>query len=197
MATSNKALQLSADKECGLTPRSSRAPTAGHQARAGGTRYILASPGLASRRWRRLSSNVRHQKVSRAVLQQEVRLSAWIEQPRGGQAAEGLRYSFSCVALAGPNDGLCCVMNQLVNFSLSHVSASREVSVALSERSISQFFGPAAVGGTEVSLNIPSGGRQVTDRQAWSARSGAASRPGSSRSAFPVAHCTTSRHRPN
>jgi hypothetical protein len=31
-----------------LTPRSSGAPTAGHQARSGGTRYIFASPGLAS-----------------------------------------------------------------------------------------------------------------------------------------------------
>ena len=44
---------------CGLTLRSSGAPTAGHQARSGGTRYIFASPGLASRRCRPLSSNVR------------------------------------------------------------------------------------------------------------------------------------------
>ena len=41
-----------------LTPRSSGAPTAGHQARAGGTRYIFTSPGLASCRRRPLSSNV-------------------------------------------------------------------------------------------------------------------------------------------
>ena len=46
-------------QECGLTPRSSGAPTAGHQARAGGTRYIFAGPGLASCRRRPLSSNVR------------------------------------------------------------------------------------------------------------------------------------------
>ena len=45
-----------------LTPRSSRAPTAGHQARSGGTRYIFASPGLASHRRCRLNSNVRRQK---------------------------------------------------------------------------------------------------------------------------------------
>ena len=32
---------------------------AGHQARSGGTRYIFASPGLASCRRRPLSSNVR------------------------------------------------------------------------------------------------------------------------------------------
>ena len=43
----------------GLTTRSSGAPTAGHQARSGGTRYIFASPGLASCRCRPLSSNVR------------------------------------------------------------------------------------------------------------------------------------------
>ena len=45
-----------------LTPRSSGAPTAGHQARSGGTRYIFASPGLASCRRRPLSSNVRQRK---------------------------------------------------------------------------------------------------------------------------------------
>ena len=42
-----------------LTPRSSGAPTAGHQARSGGMRYIFASPGLAPFRRRPLSSNVR------------------------------------------------------------------------------------------------------------------------------------------
>lgn len=41
-----------------LTPRSSGAPTARHQARAGGTRYIFTNPGLASCRRRPLSSNV-------------------------------------------------------------------------------------------------------------------------------------------
>jgi hypothetical protein len=40
---------------CGL----SGAPTAGHQARAGGTRYIFTGPGLAPCRRRPLSSNVR------------------------------------------------------------------------------------------------------------------------------------------
>ena len=38
--------------------------------------YIFASPGLASCRWSRLSSNVRHQRNHRLVCQQEVRLSA-------------------------------------------------------------------------------------------------------------------------
>jgi len=49
---------------CGLTPRSSGATTAGHQARSGGTPYIFASPGLASCRCRPLSSNVRQHKRS-------------------------------------------------------------------------------------------------------------------------------------
>ena len=52
---------LLARKECGLTPRSSGVPTAGHQARSVGTRNILHSPGLASCRRHPLSSNVRHQ----------------------------------------------------------------------------------------------------------------------------------------
>ena len=45
--------------KCCLTPRSKGAPAAGHQARSGGTRYIFASPGLASHRRCPLSSNVR------------------------------------------------------------------------------------------------------------------------------------------
>ena len=48
----------------GLTPRSSGAPTAGHQARAGGTRYIVIGPGLASCRRRPLSANVRRQRTA-------------------------------------------------------------------------------------------------------------------------------------
>jgi len=52
----------SAEAQCCLTLRSKGAPTAGHQARAGGTLYIFANPGLASCRWCPLSSNVRHRK---------------------------------------------------------------------------------------------------------------------------------------
>jgi hypothetical protein len=52
-------LTLLASTACGcLTPRSSGAPTAGHQSRAGGTLYIFTGPGLASCRRRPLSSNV-------------------------------------------------------------------------------------------------------------------------------------------
>ncbi len=47
----------------GLTPRSSGAPTAGHQARACGTPSIFTGPGLASCRCRPLSSNVRPRKM--------------------------------------------------------------------------------------------------------------------------------------
>ena len=48
-----------APHQCGLTLRSSGAPTAKCQARSGGTRYIFASPGLAFSCRRPLSSNVR------------------------------------------------------------------------------------------------------------------------------------------
>ena len=46
-------------KQCCLTPRSSGAPTAGHQRPVGGTRYIFTARALASCRRRPLSSNVR------------------------------------------------------------------------------------------------------------------------------------------
>ena len=59
-----------------LTPRSTGAPTAGHQARAGGTRYIFTGPGLASCRRRPVTSNVRHRKASLVVLPQSQRLAA-------------------------------------------------------------------------------------------------------------------------
>ena len=58
-----------------LTPRSSGAPTAGHQARSA-ARYILHSPGLASHRRRPLSSNVRQRNGSYSVRLQSQRLSA-------------------------------------------------------------------------------------------------------------------------
>ena len=48
--------------------RANRAPTAGHQARSGGTLYIFASPGLASCRCRQLSSNVRHPMRTEVVI---------------------------------------------------------------------------------------------------------------------------------
>ena len=53
-----------------LTPRSSGAPTAGHQARSGGAQYIFASPGVASCRRRPLSSNVRQRNATSEALQQ-------------------------------------------------------------------------------------------------------------------------------
>jgi len=46
----------------GLTPRSRRAPTAGHQAPATGTLYIFCARGLASHRRCRLTSNVRRRR---------------------------------------------------------------------------------------------------------------------------------------
>ena len=51
--------QLESAKGCGLTLRSSRAPTAGHQGQPAGTVYIVRWLALASHRWCRLTSNVR------------------------------------------------------------------------------------------------------------------------------------------
>jgi len=48
-----------------LTPRSSRAPTAGHAGPVGGTLYIFANRARASHRWCRLNSNVRRHKPPR------------------------------------------------------------------------------------------------------------------------------------
>ena len=71
---------FSAAVQCCLTPRSSRAPTACHAGPVGGTQYIFASPGLASCRWLRLSSNVRQHKIHCAALQQKMRLRRGLEQ---------------------------------------------------------------------------------------------------------------------
>ena len=54
-----RVFKLGALPQCRLTPRSRRGPTASHQARAGGTRYIFTGPGLASCRRSRLNSNGR------------------------------------------------------------------------------------------------------------------------------------------
>ena len=62
------------------TPRSSGAPTAGHQARAGGTRYIFTSPSLASSRRRPRSSNVGQRSHHPPLLGQSQRLAAWTQQ---------------------------------------------------------------------------------------------------------------------
>ena len=71
---------------CSLTPRSRRGPTAGHQARSGGTRYIFASPGLAPHRRSRLSSNVRQRKVSMSVLEAVTAISLVLRRQRDWQS---------------------------------------------------------------------------------------------------------------
>ena len=70
-------------RQRGLTPRSSGAPTAGHQARSGGTRYIFASPGLAPCRRRPLTSNVRQR---RNPVQFATRVSACRREPNSHKA---------------------------------------------------------------------------------------------------------------
>ena len=74
--------------ECGLTPRSSGAPTAGHQARSGGTRYIFASPGWRPAVVARLARTLGLANRHCALRQRNQRLSAWAEQPRRGKAAK-------------------------------------------------------------------------------------------------------------
>ena len=63
-----RAIALLCLAQRGLTLRSRRGPTASHQPRATGTVYIFGGPGLASRRWPRLNSNVRPRKTSPTVL---------------------------------------------------------------------------------------------------------------------------------
>ena len=63
----SKRCGFTASKKCALTLRSTGAPTAGHQARAGGTRYIFTCPGLASCRRLPVSSNVRQHKAAAAT----------------------------------------------------------------------------------------------------------------------------------
>ena len=68
--------QCSQSAQCRLTHRSSGAPSAGRQARAGGTRYIVASPGLAPFRRCPLSSNVSRQMPKRRIACLAVALAA-------------------------------------------------------------------------------------------------------------------------
>jgi hypothetical protein len=63
-----------------LTPRSSGAPTAGHQARSGGTQYIFTGPGLVACRWRPLSSNVRPQSPTFAHSTQKGIMATFIQR---------------------------------------------------------------------------------------------------------------------
>ena len=170
--------------DCGkwcLTPRSSRAPTACHAGPVCGTLYIFAVRARASHRWCRLNSNVRHQKHGHALLQQEVRLSAWIKQPRSGQAAGLTRRQE--LAPRHKRDGWntikqpdSCAGPELVSLPSSIVSAARAAALAGETMSVSQFFGPTAVGSIATSLGFRRGGRQVTGSQCLvSAERGASS----------------------
>jgi hypothetical protein len=59
---------LANESHCCLTPRSTGEPTAGHQARVGGTLYIFTDPGLVACRWLPLSSNVRRRNPTLPLL---------------------------------------------------------------------------------------------------------------------------------
>jgi [ribosomal protein S5]-alanine N-acetyltransferase len=64
---------------CGITPRSTGAPTAGHQRPGGGTRYIFTARALASRRRRPVTSNVRRR--SPPLMQIETSLKSVLLRP--------------------------------------------------------------------------------------------------------------------
>ncbi len=84
---------------CGLTPRSSGAPTAGHQAQVGGTLYIFTALGLASCRRRPLSSNVRpHVSPQRALL----RSVYGYMSPTTRRVLQAVLYEVGAIAFVGP-----------------------------------------------------------------------------------------------
>jgi hypothetical protein len=74
-----------------LTPRSSGAPTAGHQARAGGTPSIFTGPGLVACRRRPLSSNVRPRRTTAVLLAPSMRTHTLCRMSSGNQSAEDNR----------------------------------------------------------------------------------------------------------
>ena len=86
-----------------LTPRSSGAPTAGHQARSGGTRYIFASPGLASCRRRPLSSNVRPHIQRPSCTKRSLILSSFFTLLSSCSSSAG--WSLYCSATQGAGSG--------------------------------------------------------------------------------------------
>ena len=87
-------------QQCGLTPRSRRGPTAGHQGPPGGTRYIFASRALASCRWSRLSSNVRQRPGNQCSfskrLGQGLRRECWSGNGRLFELRLSLQLSTAC-----------------------------------------------------------------------------------------------------
>jgi hypothetical protein len=78
----------SEQSECSLTPRSSGAPTAGHQGPACGTPYIFTARALVACRWLPLSSNVRQHGGSRAARQQHQRLRRGLNSHEGAMPRE-------------------------------------------------------------------------------------------------------------
>ena len=101
-----------------LTPRSSGAPTASHQAQSGGTRYIFANPGLASCRRRPLSSNVRHREPN-----VRFRLPGLTLRPASATATRSPRHQRK----------LAVAQNQSIGFSLVGIGAASSGILAMSE----------------------------------------------------------------
>ena len=180
----------------GLTTRSSGAPTAGHQARSGGTRYIFASPGLASCRRRPLSSNVRHQKPSLWCFQQKTRrVAPRMQQPPRGKAAIESSAESQLPLRHRQNRGKRCapLAKKRAKLALLQGSASRGKQLWPSKQGLSVSSSgqpPCAAEWLRSTWSAAAG--KTRRRPAWSARSGLLLCSGSSGSVVAVAHCTFS-----
>ena len=160
---------------CCLTPRSRRGPTAGHQGPVGGTRYILANRALASYRWSRLTSNVRHHKAKPVA--SPAGSAARCAESQAATARHSREQPASLVHLHGSGQQnrakrYAPFMKQQVNFPSPQVSASPQAAVALGAGFGNQFLEPAAVRSAVASFCLVRGGRQIRGRPARSARSG-------------------------
>jgi hypothetical protein len=133
--------------QCCLTPRSSGAPTAGHQARAGGTPYIFTGPGLASCRWRPLSSNVRPRNEqtsapasrssrSRSPFAASKRMRIDHENPNSVPTGSGLAQR--------PTDFGSAMAQEAVSSSSSRAASHASISKRRSARSLSSSLGSRA-----------------------------------------------------
>ena len=134
----------SCSAQCCLTPRSSGAPTAGHQARSGGTRYIFASPGLASCRRRPLSSNVRPH--TKDIVEGKARCGAGpLESGRKNQACasrSGKRKPQTMELTVLPSLHRVCDVQ--VFSAATRCSASRAATSGGASQARQWFVGPAA-----------------------------------------------------
>jgi len=137
-----------------LRIRSSGAPTAGHQARAGGTLYIFTGPGLASCRCRPLSSNVRHHKmrcVPSAAQNSRMHPRLYSSHPSLAVTGEVSRLRLNML------DVRCHSKN-----CSKKLRASRVANVVPETVVVVQFTKPAAGARLQATFHVGTGGRRVT-----------------------------------